>query len=313
MMFKPHALKPNSTIGIVSPSYWLKPEILEKAVSIFNDKGYKLVLGQSVSSKDGHFSGTPQERADDINDMFANPRIDVIICARGGYGANRVLPLLDYDLIKANPKIFMGYSDITAFLTSITQKTGLITFHGPMLTTYKNGIVDYNFEVMESVLSGKRNVFIPPIKELPYRILISGSAEGPLWGGNMTLLMNRLGTKDQLNTDGCILFIEDVDEYLYSFDRMLVHMHTTGMFDKIRGLIVGEMVDMKDQKIQFGKTTDEIIIDVCGDLNIPIVTNFPCGHGKYQATMPISLPVRLEANAATPTLTLLDSPVRKEN
>ncbi len=311
-MIKPHSLTPNSTVGIVSPSYWIEPDITDMTVSIFKEKGYKIIQGKSVSLKDGPFSGSPQERADDINSMFANSEIDAIICTRGGYGANRVLSLLDYQLIKAHPKIFMGYSDITAFLTSITQKTGLVTFHGPMLTSFKNGMVYYNFKVMESVLSGQSNMTIIPPKFLPTHILKQGTAEGPLWGGNMTLLINRLGTKDKLNTNGCILFIEDVDEYLYSFDRMLVHMRTAGMFDKIHGLIVGELVDMKDKKIPFGKTTDEIIMDVCGDLDIPIVTNFPCGHGKYQATLPISLPVRLDAITSIPTLILLESPVRKD-
>ena len=312
-MIRPPALTPESTIGIVSPSYWLEPKIIDKTVSIFNERGYELLLGKSVLSKNGPFAGTPEHRSDDINNMFSNPEIDAIICARGGYGANRILPLLNYDLIRTNPKIFMGYSDITGFLLSITQKTGLVTFHGPMLTTYKNGFVEYDFNTMETVLSGKPNITIIPPEKLPTRILKQGSAEGSLWGGNMTLLINRLGTADQLNTDGCILFIEDINEYLYSIDRMLIHMRNAGMFENIHGLIIGELVEMKDEKTPFGKTTGEIIMDVCGDLDIPIVTNFPCGHGKYQATLPISLPVRLEADTSTPTLTLLESPVRKES
>ena len=123
-MIKPSALKPNATIGIVSPSSWLKEPDLKTAVSVFENKGYKLFLGESVFLKEFTYAGTPQERADDINAMFANPEIDAIICARGGYGANRVLSFLDYNLIISNPKIFMGYSDITAFLTSITEKVG---------------------------------------------------------------------------------------------------------------------------------------------------------------------------------------------
>jgi len=313
MLIRPKALKKGQTIGVVSPSYWMKSEPREKAHSLFQKKGYNLVFGESNSHKLGPFAGTPQQRADDINQMFSDPNIDAIICARGGYGANRALPLLDFDLIKTNPKIFMGYSDITGYLTSITQKTGLITFHGPMLTTYKNGLVAYNFDLMESVFSGLEPLAIHSPGGLPARTLKPGVAEGPLWGGNMTLLINRLGTNDQLDTTGTILFIEDIDEYFYSFDRMLVHMRSAGMFEKINGLIFGEMVKMKDEKIPFGKTTDEIILDVCGDLNIPIVSNFPCGHGKYQATLPLSLPVRMDAGTESPILTLLESPVIKEN
>ncbi|MBT4054442.1 MAG: LD-carboxypeptidase, partial [Candidatus Marinimicrobia bacterium] len=236
--------------------------------------------------------------------------IDAIICARGGYGANRVLPLLDYDLIQANPKIFMGFSDITAFLISITQKTGLVTFHGPMLTNFKKGMVNYNFDLMENILSGSEYKAIQSPSELPACILKSGRTKGPLWGGNMCLLINRLGTQDQLNTDGAILFIEDIDEYLYAFDRMLVHMKNAGMFKNIKGLIIGELVDMKDYDNPFGKSTDEIVMNVCGDLDFPIISNFPCGHGIYQATLPISIPVQLNANSNSPSLTLLESPVK---
>ena len=310
-MLRPKSLKRGHRIGVVSPSYWLEKKSLGNAVTGFQKKGYEVQLGDSVYLKDGPFAGTPQQRANDINQMFSDPNIDAIFCARGGYGANRVLPLLDYDLIQSKPKIFMGYSDVTAFLTSITQKTGLVTFHGPMLSTFKNKLVPYNLDTLVNVLSGKEDIRIVEPNELKSTILKSGKAIGPLWGGNMCLLGNQLGTKNQLNTDGVILFIEDVDESLYAFDRMLFHMKEAGMFENIRGLIVGELTEMKDQIIPFGKTTDEIILDVCGDLNIPIVTNFPCGHGNYQATLPISLPVELRADKNFVELFFLKSPVRK--
>ena len=309
-MIKPPALKSNATIGILSHSSWMNESDLKLAITVFEEKGYHLVLGESVFLKDHTFAGTPEQRANDINSMFANPDIDAIICARGGYGANRVLPLLDYDLIKANPKIFMGYSDVTAFLTSITQKTGLVTFHGPMLSSFKKGMVDYNFELIEKTLFGYESITIKSPRELQRRVLKSGKTEGPLWGGNMCLLINRLGTPDQLNTDGTILFIEDIGEYLYAIDRMMVHMKKAGMFDNIKGLIIWELVDMKDYDEPFGKSTDEIVMDVCGDLEIPIISNFPCGHGVYHATMPISIPVRLDSDSQSPTLTILESPVK---
>ena len=310
-MLRPKSLKRGHRIGVVSPSYWLEKKGLGNAVTVFQKKGYEVQLGDSVYLKDGPFAGTPQQRANDINQMFSDPNIDAIFCARGGYGANRVLPLLDYDLIQSKPKIIMGYSDITAFLTSITQKTGLVTFHGPMLSTFKNTLVPYNLDTLVNVLSGKEDIRIVEPNELKPNILKFGKAIGPLWGGNMCLLVNRLGTKNQLNTDGVILFIEDVDENLYAFDRMLFHMKEAGMFENIRGLIVGELTEMKDEIIPFGKTTDEIILDVCGDLNIPIVTNFPCGHGNYQATLPISLPVELRADNNFVELLFLESPVSK--
>ena len=305
-------LKPGCRIGVVSPSYWLKKQYMEKTSKFFQDKGYTMVMGNSNSMKWGPFAGTPQERADDIHHMFSNPKIEAIICARGGYGANRVLPLLDYNLIRDNPKIFMGYSDITAYLTSITQKTGLVTFHGPMMVSYKKGFVNYNFQTMERILNGTPDFKIESPDSLPARILKPGIAMGPLWGGNMTLLINRLGTSDSLDTDGVILFLEDLDEYLYSFERMLVQMRTAGMLDNIAGLIIGELHEFKDQDVAFERNTDEIVMDICGDLNIPIVSNFPCGHGTYQATLPISIPVELYAKQQ-PYLTLLEPAVTTDN
>ena len=312
-MIKPKPLKENCTIGIVSPSYWLDEKNLNKTAKFFQDIGYNIDIGSSNNLKWGPFAGTPQKRADDLHRMFADPDIDAIMCARGGYGANRVLPLLDYDLIQQNPKIFIGYSDITAYLTSITQKTNLVTFHGPMLTTYKKSWINYNYNLMKRVLTGENNINIEPPESLKTRILKDGTASGPLWGGNMSLLINRLGTSDALNTNGVILFLEDIDEYLYSFERMLVQMRTSGMFDQINGLIVGELEDIRDQEVRFGRNTDEIILDICGDLDIPIVSNFPCGHGKYQATLPISITTEINTTKKESPVTITDSAVTEES
>ena len=312
-MIKPKSIKVNSTIGVVSPSYWLDENVLKNTAKFFTDLGYNIKISKSSSLQLGPFAVTPQERADDLHRMFADPKIDAIMCARGGYGANRVLPMLDYDLIRKNPKIFIGYSDITAYLTSITQKTNLVTFHGPMLTTYKKSWINYNYNLMNRVLTGENNINIEPPESLKTRILKNGAASGPLWGGNMSLLINRLGTSDTLNTNGVILFLEDIDEYLYSFERMLVQMRTSGMFDQINGLIVGELEDIRDQEVRFGRNTDEIILDICGDLDIPIVSNFPCGHGKYQATLPISITTEINTTKKESPVTITDSAVTEES
>ena len=312
-MIKPKSIKVNSTIGVVSPSYWLDENVLKNTAKFFTDLGYNIKISKSNSLQWGPFAGTPQERADDLHRMFADPKIDAVMCARGGYGANRVLPLLDYDLIRKNPKIFIGYSDITAYLTSITQKTNLVTFHGPMLTTYKKSWINYNYNLMNRVLTGENNINIEPPESLKTRILKDGTASGPLWGGNMSLLINRLGTSDALNTNGVILFLEDIDEYLYSFERMLVQMRTSGMFDQINGLIIGELEDIRDQEVRFGRNTDEIILDICGDLDIPIVSNFPCGHGKYQATLPISITTEINTTKKESPVTITDSAVTEES
>ena len=308
-MIKPKPIKVNSTIGVVSPSYWLDENVLKNTAKFFTDLGYNIKISKSSSLQWGPFAGTPEERADDLHRMFADPKIDAIMCARGGYGANRVLPMLDYDLIRKNPKIFIGYSDITAYLTSITQKTNLVTFHGPMLTTYKKSWINYNYNLMKRVLTGENNINIEPPESLKTRILKDGTTSGPLWGGNMSLLINRLGTSDALNTNGVILFLEDIDEYFYSFERMIVQMRTAGMFDQINGLIIGELKNIKDQEVKFGKDTDQIILDICGDLDIPIVSNYPCGHGKYQATFPISINTEINTSNKDTIVTITDSAV----
>ena len=295
-MIRPAGLRSGANIGVISPSYWIADDVLKNTAEIFTSRNFHLTYGKSIKAKEGPFAGPPELRAGDLNNMFADPNIDAIFCARGGYGANRVLPLLNYDLIKENPKIFIGNSDITAYLTSITQKTEIITFHGPMLVSYKHGFIEYNFDQMMKVLTSTENIVINPPAEFDPHILKKGTAKGPLWGGNLSLVMNRLGTDGQINTTGCILLLEDLDEYLYSFERMLVHLQTADIFNNINGLIIGELIDMKDQESSFGKSTDDIIMEICGTMDIPIVTNFPCGHGKYQATLPISLPIELCAD-----------------
>ena len=297
-MIKPKRLKSQSTIGIISPSYWIDENILKQTSKIFTTRNYKLVYGKSIYTKDGPFAGSPELRADDIHEMFLDPSIDAILCARGGYGANKVIPLLDYELIKKHPKIFMGYSDITAYLISITQRTELVTFHGPMLASYKHGFIEYNYNQMINILSGENGVNIIPPKTMNPQILKTGNAVGPLWGGNLTLVMNRLGTNDQIETNNTILFLEDLNEYYYSFERMLIHLQRAGVLDNIAGLIIGELINMKDEDVPFDKSTDEIVMDICGKKDFPIVTNFPCGHGTYQATLPISLPVELQAGSS---------------
>ena len=308
-MVKPKKLEPNSRIGIVSPSYWLDKDDLKRSVKYFSDAGYNIKIGRSNHLQYGPFAGSAQERADDINEMFLNPDIDAILCARGGYGANKVLPLIDYENIRSNPKIFLGYSDITAYLISITQKTDLVTFHGPMLSSFREKFIQYNYDSMMNVLGLASSVTISAPKNVSPRILCPGICKGEIWGGNLTLIANRLGSADSLKTNDVILFLEDVDEYLYSFERMLIHLNNAGIFEKIKGLIIGELHNFKDQDVPFGKSTDEIIMDVCGHLDIPIVTNFPCGHGKYQCTIPLSVQIELNALKNKPYITTLESAV----
>jgi len=309
MQLRPRRLEPGARIGIVSPAYWIEPERLKRAVGVFEGLGYELVLGKTTRLKENKFAGSPAERAADIMAMFRDPSIDAIICARGGYGGNRVLPLLDYDAIRANAKIFVGFSDITGFLSSISARSGLVTFHGPMLTTYGRETVDYNLDTFHRVLSGESDVKISSAPECASRVLRPGTASGPLWGGNLSLVEERLATAGQIDTRGAILFLEEIDERLHAFDRMMFHLKESGSLDEIGGLVLGEMLEMSDTAESFGKDTDEIVLDVCGGLDIPIIANFPCGHGACQATLPVSHEVELHAEGDTPFIMVPEPPV----
>ena len=306
---KPPKLKAGARLGIVNPAYWLDEERLQRAVNVFEKLGYEVVLGRSTGLQENQCAGSPLERAGDIMSMFEDRTIDAIICARGGYGSNRVLPLLDYDIIRANPKILIGYSDITGLLTSVSQRSGLVTFHGPMLSTFGKQSIQYNLDVFHQVLSGHKGLKIQSAPACQAHCLKPGTASGPLWGGNLTLVIERLATIDQIDTEGSILLLEDIDEKLYAFERMMLHLKNSGSLDGIRGLVVGEMLEMGDSKTPFGKTTDEIVLDVCADLDIPVISNFPSGHGDYQVTLPISHVVEIHADENNPHILIPESPV----
>ena len=306
---RPKRLAAGARIGIVNPAYWLEPARMQRAVNVFEELGYDLALGKSTGLRENKCAGSPEQRAADIMAMFEDSSVDAIICARGGYGGNRVLPLLDYDIIRENPKIFIGYSDITGLLTSIAQKSGLVTFHGPMLTTYGSQTIQYNLDTFHQVLSGQDDIRVGSLPACQARVLKPGIAGGPMWGGNLSLIIERLGTKDQIDTRGSILFFEDIDEKLYAFERMLLHLKNSGSLDQINGLVIGEMAEMGDSEVPFGKNTDEIVLDVCADLDIPIISNFPCGHGEYQATLPVSQAVEIHADSEDPYILIPESPV----
>ncbi len=310
MQIRPPRLRAGARLGIVSPAYWPEPERLARAVGVFTDLGYEAVPADNVGQRQDKYAGPPQARADDLMAMFVNPSIDAIVCARGGYGINRVLPLLDYDVIAAHPKILVGFSDITGLLTTVAQQCGVVTFHGPMLTTFGRETLPFNIDTLLAVLSGADEIDIRSTADCPARCLAPGVASGPLWGGNLSLLIERLGTPGQVRADGAILFLEDIDEKLHAFDRMLLQLRATGCLDGIRGLVVGEMLEMHDAGDgAFGKDTDAIVMDVFGDLGIPIISHFPCGHGTCQATLPISHTVELHADPDDPRIRIPQSPV----
>lgn len=306
---KPQRLKKKDTIGIVSPARWLNEDALGKAVELFEKEGYRVKLGPASFLKDHQYAGTTEQRARELQEMFADETVNAIICARGGYGAIRVTDSLNYDIIRNNPKIFVGYSDITALHTSLLRMTSLVTFHGPMLKSFSEERDQFSWHYLLEVLSGGGPVDVQFPEDLMPVTLRKGVAEGELFGGNLTLLINMIGTPWDFDPSGKILFVEDIDEKLYRIDRLLLHLKRSGKLDGISGLVVGEMKDIYDEEIPFGKTVEEIVMDVCKGTDFPIVANFPCGHGTHQMTMPISIKARLDCTTRTPSFTLLEPAV----
>lgn len=295
-MIKPKALKNGDTIGIVAPGSFDSREKLHTATKILEDMGYEIVYGRTCFGNYGYLSARDDVRAFDINTMFENPEIDAIFCLRGGYGSLRILDLIDYNTIYKNPKIFMGYSDITALLVAIAQKSELVTFHGPMLTTdfISPNFKDYTKDYMLKALTLPRPLghIIPPRCEVPSMMLTAGNAEGELVGGNLSLLTALLGTAYEIDTRGKILFLEEIDEKPYRIDRMLTQLRLAGKLYDAEGIVLGQFTNC-DLDSEDSLSLTEVFEDILIPLKKPIVKNVPIGHGKHKVTLPIGVKARI--------------------
>lgn len=306
---KPPKLNKGDTIGIVSPARWLEEKSLVKTVRLLEKAGYKVKVGSAARLRENQYAGTTEDRVKELEEMFSDKEVKAIICSRGGYGAIRVTDMIDYDLIRRNPKIFVGYSDITALHSAILKSTGLTTFHGPMLISFVDTKDEFTWKhLFEVISSNAPSEMIFPKDQQP-KVLRQGNAEGQLFGGNLTLLINMIGTRFDFNTEEKILFIEDTDEKLYSIDRLLLHLKRSGKLGRIAGLIVGEVTKLSDEEIPFGKSLDEIVLDVCRDTQFPIISNFPCGHGEHQMTMPYNIMTQMLCTKNRVSFTFLESAI----
>ena len=306
---KPKGLIKGDLIGITAPAgcIWNLAHV-SKIEKILADLGFRTAVGKTVNEQIGFLAGNDEMRANELMEMYQNKSIRAILTMRGCWGCARILDLLDYEIIKSNPKVLMGFSDITSLINAIYTKTGMVTYHGPC--GYSSWGDFSTQQVINSVVKGVPFTMKNPDDNLEdLNIWSAGKAQGELVGGNLTVVASMIGTNFEPNWKGKLLFLEEISEEPYRVDRMLWQMKQAGVFNKINGLIIGELVDMEDTDPSFGKSTDEIVMDICGDMDIPIITNFPCGHGKYQATLPISIPVELNANLESPALTILESPV----
>jgi muramoyltetrapeptide carboxypeptidase len=290
-MITPPYLKKGDKIGIAASARKVSINELEPAISAFKSWGLEVVLGKNVFQSQDQFAGTDRERAEDLQTLLDDPSIKAIIGARGGYGTLRIIDQLRFDELKKHPKWVVGFSDITVLHAHI-HNMGIETLHAKMLINFTKD--EASSETLKRALFGELRQHETP----PHALNRKGIGEGELVGGNLSLLYALAGSISDLNTRGKILFIEDLDEYLYHIDRMMMNLKRSGKLDALAGLVVGGMSDMKDNKIPFGRNPEEIILDAVKEFDYPVCFQFPAGHVDTNLALYLGRKVRLEV--ATP-------------
>ena len=298
----PPSLQPGARIGLIAPSSPIyEEENRQKAIQLLEGMGFAVTVGQSLNEQRGYLSGSDSLRAHDVNSAFANPDIDAVVCLRGGYGAARLLPMLDYDMIRINPKPFVGFSDITALHCAFQVKCGLVTFHGPMAGAHwPVGLRENNSRSGWLRAMSDTNPLGPMENPdgAPFEAFREGEAEGVLTGGNLTVLNNLLGTEYMPDLDGKILLLEDVGEKPYRIDAMLTQLRNTGLLKKCAGFILGDFTDCGGDPSKPSLTLQEIFEELLPS-NKPILQSVHAGHGHDKITLPLNIPYRLQGNTLT--------------
>jgi len=286
---KPKRLYSGDTIGVIAPARHGDLELSMAGIRWLEEHGFQVQLGKTVEHTMGYLAGTDADRAADINAMFASPDIDGIFCLRGGYGTMRLLDLVDYECIRTHPKVFVGYSDITALHLSIGQRTGLVTFHGPMVASdMGKGLSDYTGDAFFRAVTTSKplGAVINPPDVYPPVFIVPGRAQGYLTGGNLSLIVSTLGTPYEINTCGKILCLEEVGEAAYRIDRMLTQLLLAGKLQDAAGIVFAVCVDC-DRDDPHGFTVEEVLRDRLGGLNKPVLYNLHFGHTDEKATLPL--------------------------
>lgn len=328
---KPQHLNVGDTVGIVSPSSTIKffPRRLERGINSLEKLSLKVVVAKNAKNSFGHNAGTPEERADDINSMFLDDSIKAIICSTGGLNANAVLPLLDYDLIEKNPKIFCGYSDLTVLNNAIMHKTGLVTFNGPtVLPTFGEfgGPPEFTIDYFKKALFSNKpigklesakefsdenlwwekednrpNKFVPA---KPMHAVNQGSGEGVTMGGNLNTLCVLGGTEYMPDFSGAILFLEDEEEGTAYTERRLFYLEQVGVLKNIRGVVFGRPYQFKVDSKE--RTLDDILLYFGKKYGIPVIADVDFGHTTPMVTLPLGVRVEINASKENPEISILE-------
>ena len=311
-LIRPRALRPGDIVGVITPSTSVcDPDRLALVERTLRHFHLRMKVGAQVGQRVGDFQSWVQGRVDDLHAMFSDPAVDAVFCIRGGFGSAHLLDSLDYDLIRANPKILLGFSDITALHLAIHRQAGLVTLHGPVVLARFSEFTRRHVRqaLFESTALGElRN---PPEEdelrpEHPLRTISPGVAAGPLVGGNLALITSLLGTPHEIETTGKMLFLEEVGEEPYAIDRMLTQLRLAGKFERVAGVIVGECVNCGPRNASTSGLSyyslGEVLDNHLQGLGVPVLYGLTIGHTADQLVLPLGLPATLDADAGTLTI-----------
>lgn len=308
-LIKPPRLKPGDTLGLVAPSNAVPERApLELAIETVQALGFQVREGAHLRARRGPFAGTDEQRAADLNAMFADPGVHGVLALTGGSGANRLLPRLDYAQLRRTPKFIGGFSDITALINAVHARTGLVTFHAPVAVSEWNEFSQRHFRgvVMDGALHQMANprdsAGLPVPKDDRTRTIRPGQARGRLVGGNLAVLASLAGSGYLPSFDGAILFLEETNEYIYRVDRMLSTLQLAGAFDRLAGVVLGAFTNCNPGEGFGALTLDEVFDDYFGSLGVPVYRGAMIGHIRRKFTVPVGLPAEVDATAGTITL-----------
>jgi len=301
----PPYLKKGDTIGIVAPAGFMAIEKMQACIETLDHWGYNVVMGSTTHSQsNNYFSGTDEERLNDLQQMMDDKAVKAILCARGGYGMSRIIDDLSFKKFKKNPKWIVGYSDITVLHSHLYSNYNIASLHAPMAAAFNDGEAENPYiQSIKKALEGEPAAYEAESHEFNK----AGTAEGELVGGNLSLLVHLIGTDSDIKTKNRILFLEDIGEYLYSIDRMFVQLKRSGKLDRLAGLIVGKFSDTKDTERPYGKNVYEIIHDHVKEYDYPMCFNFPVSHEKENYALKVGAEYELEVGGDKVTLNEIHS------
>lgn len=295
-------LKTGDTIGITATARKISAEEIEPAIKIFESWGLKVIFSSSLFEISNQFAGNDLQRTKGFQELLDNPEVKAIICARGGYGTVRIIDMMDWRAFSINPKWIIGYSDITVLHNHIHTKLGIPSIHGTMPINMLPSKADKeSIESLQRILFGEKP---EAISTQSHPLNKKGTAEAKLIGGNLSVIYSLLGSASDIDTKGKILFLEDLDEYLYHIDRMMINLKRNGKLHQLAGLVVGGMSDMKDNMVPFGSPAEEIIASHVADADYPVCFAFPAGHEKRNLPLILGAHYYFSVNESGVTLAL---------